>query len=77
MSEIVKNVAPNKHTKGNIGDIYINEATGKKYKLVAIYTTQVKTQEIKEYEWREIKTSNGGGSGEGPSISDGKQYVYI
>lgn len=49
----IKNVgAPTKRTKGGIGDIYIDKATGRKYKCVGSYGSAAHEA---EYYWRALK----------------------
>ena len=64
MSSISQNGAPNRHTIGQPGDIYINSTNGDRYECVSINRTNVKGKTIIEYEWDKIKTviSSGDGS---------------
>lgn len=49
----IKNVgAPTKRTKGGIGDIYIDKATGRKYKCTGSYGSAAHEA---EYYWRALK----------------------
>ena len=56
MAEIKKAGAPNKHTSGNLGDIYINTITGGKYKLVFICKIENDIGCKVEYDWDPISS---------------------
>ena len=50
MAEIRGTGAPTKRTKAAVGDLYIDESTGKQYKCVMAYRTSLK--EEFEYQWK-------------------------
>lgn len=49
-----ESVAPTKHTKGSIGDIYTDASTGKSYSCISSYSDSMGS---KEYEWKEMMES--------------------
>ena len=54
MAEINKAGAPDKNTEGQLGDIYTDINTGKKYKLKYICRTTTYDGVTTEYEWELI-----------------------
>ena len=51
MAEINKSGAPDKNTAGQLGDIYTDISTGKKYKLTCICRTTTYDGDTIDYEW--------------------------
>ena len=54
MAEINKSGAPDKSTVGQLGDIYTDISTGRKYKLKYICRTTTYDGVTVEYEWESI-----------------------
>ena len=54
MAEINKSGAPDKSTAGQLGDIYTDISTGKKYKLKYVCRTTSFDGDTVDYEWESI-----------------------
>lgn len=81
MADITQSGAPNKHTVGEVGDIYTNSNTGEQFECIAIYKTIAEEGIIITYDWEEIKKVNDDGSAISPVIAvsaiDGGHRVRI
>lgn len=55
MSEIKGKGIPTRQTKGAMGDIYVDTATGMKYKCTGSYSITTHANSTKDYEWKPVK----------------------
>lgn len=64
--------APNRHTKGAVGDIYVNEETNELYKCILSYryNDSYEKEEDVTYCWKDLKTKDGGVRIEAPYLDE-------
>lgn len=58
MAEIKGKGLPTRQTKGALGDIYVDTATGMKYKCTGAFGVTTHAESKKEYEWKPANPVN-------------------